>query len=271
MLRTAKVKIHGGDYDCSESVRMCYAAAGVLPWPYWDSYMWTGNEAEMLLSHGFIKVPVGNAAQMRRGDVLLKTGHTEMYLGNGRQAGARGNEWGGISGGEQGDQTGRELSEGPYRGTAQWTTAFRYTGSHAVNGIPAAEVAAQVMEHLVMHDSAHGYDQPNRGGDGTVEEITVQWEDGKPIEQEDEMNCIISVIGENTLLWFDGHDINDLTHPADVQVLDKIYRATHDGKAMPRETLTGEELARLCQSIKGGYPKHLKKYVDKYPTRSPEA
>ena len=23
--------VHGGDYDCSEAVRMCYVAAGVLP------------------------------------------------------------------------------------------------------------------------------------------------------------------------------------------------------------------------------------------------
>lgn len=269
MLRTAKVKVHGGDYDCSESVRMCYAAAGVLPWGYWDSYMWTGIERDVLTRHGFAEINVSSAAKMRRGDVLLKSGHTEMYLGDGLQAGARGNEWGGISGGEQGDQSGYEISKSAYR-QGQWSTAFRYVGSHEVNGIPAAEVAAQVMEHLVGH-AAHGYDQPNRGGDGTVETITVRWDDGKQLTEEDDMHCIISVTGENTLLWFDGHDINDLTHPADVQVLDKIYKKTHDGKAMPRETLTGEELARLCQSIKGGYPKHLKKYVDKYPTRSPEA
>lgn len=270
MLRTAKVSIHGGDYDCSESVRMCYAAAGVLPWGYWDSYMWTGIERDVLTRHGFAEINVSSAAKMRRGDVLLKSGHTEMYLGDGLQAGARGNEWGGISGGKKGDQTGRELSEGPYRGTAQWETAFRYFGAHTVNGIPAAEVAAQVMEHLVMHDSAHGYDQPNRGGDGTVEEVTVRWDDGKQIEQEDDMNCIIGIQGRNTLCWFDGININDLTTMEEVNALDKVYKATHDGKAMPRVTLTPEEFARLCQSIHGGFPKHLADLVNKYKTRSPE-
>ena len=268
MLRTAKVRVHGGDYDCSESVRMCYAAAGVLPWGYWDSYMWTGNERSMLTSHGFAEINVSSTAKMRRGDVLLKSGHTEMYLGDGLQAGARGNEWGGISGGEQGDQSGGEIAKSAYR-QGQWSTAFRYVGSHEVNGIPAAEVAAQVMEHLVEH-AAHGYDQPNRGGDGTVEEVTVRWEDGRRIEQEDEMNCIISIQGRNTLCWFDGININDLTAVPEVTTLDKVYKATHDGKAMPRVTLTPEEFARLCQSIHGGFPKHLADLVNKYKTRSPE-
>ncbi|MBQ9005016.1 MAG: hypothetical protein IJ092_01445 [Atopobiaceae bacterium] len=271
MIRTAKVKIHGGDYDCSESVRMCYAAAGVLPWGYWDSYMWTGNEREMLTSHGFAAINVASADKMRRGDVLLKSGHTELYLGNGKQAGARGDERGGIGyGSKKGDQTGNELAEGPYRGTAQWTSAFRYVGSHTVDGIPAAEVAAQVMEHLVMHDAAHGYSQPARAGDGTTEEITIRWDDGKEIIEEDDMNCMITIKGRNTVVWFDGINVNDLTTVPDITVLDKIYKATHDGKAMPRITLDEEEFARLCQSIKGGFPKHLKAIVDKYPTRSPE-
>lgn len=268
MLRTAKVKVHGGDYDCSESVRMCYAAAGVLPWGYWDSYMWTGIERDVLTRHGFAEINVSSAAKMRRGDVLLKSGHTEMYLGDNLQAGARGNEWGGISGGEQGDQSGYEIAKSAYR-QGQWSTAFRYIGSHTVNGIPAAEVAAQVMEHLVEH-AAHGYDQPNRGGDGTVEEVTVRWDDGKQIEQEDEMNCIIGIQGRNTLVWFDGVNVNDLTSTEEVKTLDKVYKATHDGKAMPRVTLTPEEFARLCQSIHGGFPKHLADLVNKYKTRSPE-
>lgn len=268
MIRTAKVRIHGGDYDCSESVRMCYAAAGVLPWDYWKSYMWTGNERELLTSHGFAQINVGSADKMRRGDVLLKSGHTEMYLGNGQQAGARGDEKGGIGyGAKKGDQTGYELSSGPYRGKAQWTSAFRYVGSHEVNGIPAAEVAAQVMEHLVAHDAAHGYSQPARAGDGTVEEIAVQWDDGE--DEEDDMQIIISIQGRNTLVYYDGVAINDLTHPDDVKVLSKLYKACN-GRDMPRITLTEEEFARLCQSVRGGYPKHLQALVDKYPTRSPE-
>lgn len=274
MQLNADVRIHGGDYDCSEAVRMCYAAAGVLPWGYYDSYMWTGNEDQMLTSHGFMRIPVSSAANMRRGDVLLKSGHTEMYLGNGLQGGARINEKGTIYGGRKGDQSGYEISSSAYRGTAQWTQAYRYSGGKSLNGIPMGEVAAQVMEHLISHDSAHGYGQDTRAGDGTVETIRISWDDGKKEEkketfEEDEMHLIISIEGKNTLVWFDGSDINDLTHPDDVAVLDKCYKKA-TGKEMARITLKENEFARLCQSIKGGYPKHLKAIVDKYPTRSPE-
>ena len=65
------VYIHGGDYDCSELVRMCYRAVGVLPH---GSYMWTGNEHDLLMAHGFA-VRSLNSPQM--GDVLWREGHTE--------------------------------------------------------------------------------------------------------------------------------------------------------------------------------------------------
>ena len=122
-----KVQIHGGDYDCSEAVRTCYAAPGVLPAGYWQSYMWTGNERQMLLSHGFKEIPVQVANKMQRGDVLWRSGHTEMYLGSGMQGGARIDEQGDIKGRKQGDQTGAEIARSAYQ-PARWTAAFRYAG-----------------------------------------------------------------------------------------------------------------------------------------------
>lgn len=266
MLRTAKVKIHGGDYDCSESVRMCYAAAGVLPWGYWDSYMWTGIERDVLTRHGFAEINVSSADKMRRGDVLLKSGHTEMYLGDNLQAGARGNEWGGISGGEQGDQSGYEIAKSAYR-QGQWSTAFRYVGSHTVNGIPAAEVAAQVMEHLVDH-AAHGYDQPNRGGDGTVEEITVRWDDGKK-EEWDVKPAIISIKNRKTQVYTDWHDVHDLSSPAARDSLRKLYKQVN-GEDIQSIECTEEEFAYLAQALRSDWPKHQRDLVDKYKSRSPE-
>ena len=90
------VSFEDGDLDCSEGIRRCYAAVGVLPFGYWASFMWTGNEHSMLTSHGFVQVRVQSAAAMKRGDVLWKDGHTEMYLGGGLQGGARINEKGTI-------------------------------------------------------------------------------------------------------------------------------------------------------------------------------
>lgn len=83
------------------------------------------------------------------------------------------------------------------------------------------------------------------------------------------MQSIIGIKGQNTLVWFDGTNINDLSNTADLAVVQKIAKATI-GEELPRIDLTEEEFARFCQALKGGYPKHLKKIVDKYPTRSPE-
>lgn len=114
-----KANIHGGDYDCSELVRACYAAVGVLPW---DSYMWTGNQEQLLKSHGFIEVALSSSRL--EGDVLWRSGHTELYLGDGKQGGARIAETGGING-AKGDQTGREITASAYK-ASDWTKVFRY-------------------------------------------------------------------------------------------------------------------------------------------------
>lgn len=133
-----KATIHGGDYDCSELMRQCYAAVGVLPASYWASYMWTGNEHEMLTSHGFKQVTVAEASKMKRGDVLWRSGHTEMYLGNSKQGGARGSETGGING-RTGDQTGFEIASSAYT-PSRWTRAYRYVGPEKNEQVPGDAV-----------------------------------------------------------------------------------------------------------------------------------
>lgn len=267
MIRRATVRIHGGDYDCSSAVYEVYRAAGVLPPGEW---MWTGNETALLTSNGFEIVPVESAEGMRRGDVLLRVyangdGHTELYLGDGIQAGARIDEDGTIYGRRKGDQTGGEIAASAYR-PDRWMRALRYMGGATVHGIPAAEAAAQLMEHLVGHDAGHGYSQTNRSGDGTSEAVALKWDDGRRTH----MECIIGIKNRNTLVWYDGTAVNDLTNTADLAVVQKVARATR-GEDLPRIDLTEEEFARFCQALKGGYPKHLKAIVDKYPTRSPEA
>ena len=115
--------VHGGDYDCSEAVRMCYVAAGVLPR---GCYMWTGNEASMLKSHGFAGVGLGD---LRVGDVLLRKGHTEMVVSVGgrlMQAGFRISERGTIDG-RKGDQTGYESAYSALV-PSKWSWAYRYMG-----------------------------------------------------------------------------------------------------------------------------------------------
>lgn len=163
----ATVYIHGGDYDCSELVRMCYRAVGVLPY---GSYMWTGNEVELLTSHGFVQ---RSLSAPKIGDVLWRSGHTEIYLGDGMQGGARHGDYAGGLDGRKGDQDGTEVTKSSYR-ASDWTKLLRYEGDITIDGIPAPIAAALVADHIIDHN-AHGYSQPNRAGDGTIEEIEISW------------------------------------------------------------------------------------------------
>jgi GH25 family lysozyme M1 (1,4-beta-N-acetylmuramidase) len=117
------VRVHGGDYDCSETMRMVIAAVGLVPWDYWTSYMWTGNEDEILTMYGFVRV---DKNQPRPGDILWREGHTEIYLGDGLCGGARhGDAPGGLTG-AQGDQDGTEITYSKYY-PGNWTRCYRCT------------------------------------------------------------------------------------------------------------------------------------------------
>jgi hypothetical protein len=117
----SKVTIHGGDYDCSEMARVCVncALSGSYRKPV--EYMWTGDEDAKLRAQGFTRLPFEGTA--RRGDVLWVRGHTGVALGSGLQADAHGDEYGGISGPNRGDQTGREVE---VRALRPWTYIYRY-------------------------------------------------------------------------------------------------------------------------------------------------
>ena len=128
--------VHGGDYDCSEAVRMCYVAAGVLPR---GCYMWTGNEEAMLSSHHFVRVAKSG---VQVGDVLWRSGHTEMVVSVGGrlcQAGFRQSEHHSVSG-AKGDQTGWESTYSAYDAGA-WTHVWRYEGPQQQQAKAQAQAA----------------------------------------------------------------------------------------------------------------------------------
>ena len=101
----------GPDYDCSSLVISALQNAGLDT----GAAVYTGNMKSELTARGFRWHT--NMPKIRRGDILLvhnsNRQHTEIYLGNGRTVGAHGSETGGIYG-VAGDQTGNEISVGPY-------------------------------------------------------------------------------------------------------------------------------------------------------------
>ena len=102
----------GPDYDCSSLLITAWQQAGIKVKDAGASY--TGNMYAAFLKCGFEDVTslvsLTSGEGIKRGDVLLKPGsHTAMSIGNGQIVQASHNENGGITGGQSGDQTGKEI------------------------------------------------------------------------------------------------------------------------------------------------------------------
>ena len=116
------------DYDCSSLVYYSLYNTG---WPIASicSYAFaTGSMDSVLTQLGFQKITFSNGdySSLVAGDILLREGHTEIYIGNGQTVGAHCDEVGGIIGARGGDQTGQEISVG---GFGSWSVAYRPPGN----------------------------------------------------------------------------------------------------------------------------------------------
>ena len=120
-----------GDFDCSAAVISAWELAGVPVKSNGATY--TGNMRGVFLRCGFEDVTAGidlaTGSGLQRGDVLLNiANHTAMYCGAGQEVEASINENGGTTGGQPGDQTGREFLARSYR-NYPWDCVLRYTGT----------------------------------------------------------------------------------------------------------------------------------------------
>lgn len=112
----------GPDYDCSSLIITIWESVGVPVKSRGATY--TGNMAMAFIQAGFAPVKDGT---LKAGDVLLNTvHHTALYIGNGRIVQASINEQGRTTGGQPGDQTGREICETAYY-DYPWDCVLRYT------------------------------------------------------------------------------------------------------------------------------------------------
>lgn len=117
----------GADYDCSSFVISAFKAAGI---PLECTY--TGDMRGDMLRRGFADVTasvnLSTGAGVQEGDVLLNYArHTALALGAGRIVQASINERGTATGGQTGDQTGREIYERAYY-NYPWNCILRYVG-----------------------------------------------------------------------------------------------------------------------------------------------
>lgn len=111
-----------GDYDCSSLVISALRQAGFST--AWATY--TGNMRSALTFNGFEWIT--DFSLLRPGDILLNESyHTAVFLGEGKLVHASGNEFSGVTGGQPGDQTGREIYVRSYY-WRPWDGFLRYVG-----------------------------------------------------------------------------------------------------------------------------------------------
>lgn len=118
----SQVRISASDLDCSEMVRQCVNGALTGNFQSPIDWMYTGNEDSILRGLGFQKIAF-SAGAVVRGDILLRSGHTGVGIGNGQQSEAAIDEVGGITGPSRGDQTGREVRIATLN---NWNYIYRY-------------------------------------------------------------------------------------------------------------------------------------------------
>ncbi len=134
----------GPDYDCSSLVISAWESVGVAVREAGASY--TGNMRKAFLACGFKdvtkQVNLATGAGMQPGDVLLNdAAHTAMVVQPGLIVAARINEHGQATGGQSGDQTGREICQQNYY-NYPWNCVLRYGGE--IISAPAKPVVEPV-------------------------------------------------------------------------------------------------------------------------------
>lgn len=138
----------GPDYDCSSLLITAYQQAGIKVKDAGATY--TGNMYSAFLACGFEDVTgfvnLSNGSGIKRGDILLNTAsHTAMSIGNGQVVQASQNELGGATGGQSGDQTGREIWCTNYY-NFPWNYVLRL--SHSESGGSSGGASAYIVKWI---------------------------------------------------------------------------------------------------------------------------
>lgn len=120
----------GGETDCSALVLHALKEAGFDV----GNATYTGNMRSNLTARGWKVVAVNGNPQP--GDILLNdVHHVAVYIGGGKLAQASIDERGKATGGQGGDQTGRETNISPYY-NYPWNCYLRWTGTNDSGSTP---------------------------------------------------------------------------------------------------------------------------------------
>lgn len=195
-----KVRIHSGDYDCSEAAIDCYGFLGIPV----GGATYTGNERQGLTSTGLFTAYRAGSVTPKDGDILLREGHTEMVINNGHwQAGFRRSENHSITG-RTGDQDGHESTYSPLDMGA-WTWVIRYTGPDRQGPAQAAGTASRpAPAQAKPADTAEKVEAIM----ASTAALITPTHDGKPL---------------GYVAWYDGHALRGLDNGDQPTAIQRVY------------------------------------------------
>lgn len=223
---------HGGDYDCSSLMKAILEALGIPT----GGFTYTGNELNGLLSTGLFTAYRSGTVTPKDGDILLRSGHTEMVVNGGtEQAGFRRSEHHSITG-RKGDQDGQEATHSRLD-MSRWTWVIRYTGpdrqgpgdgaSSNSNGTrpdanrtcPQAKPATSAgkVEDEIMKSAAA---------------LITPTHDGKPL---------------GFVAFWDGHELRGLDNADQVPAIQMVYKEM--GQDVPSFMLADNWFYRFCTAV----------------------
>ena len=154
------------DYDCSSLVIAAMKEGNFNV----GAASYTGNMKKEFTNNDFTWIDwntLGGVNNLQYGDVLLKDGHTELYIGNGQRVGAHSNY-----DGKAGDGAGNEISIKECSSTETWKGVLRckYSSSSSPdNGNSSSNSNSDPMQIAVnwaigiANDDTHGYEYGHKG------------------------------------------------------------------------------------------------------------
>lgn len=136
------------DYDCSSFIWYALNQAGFDVGSYAFA---TPSMPSVLQAAGFEMFDINSGTQLEPGDILLRDGHTEIYIGDGKTVGAHCDENCGITGALGGDQGVSGLGFGEISviplDISAWTWGFRppkeYVSQHASSDASGSQGAVE--------------------------------------------------------------------------------------------------------------------------------
>lgn len=147
--------------DCSALIAVCVNAAGVTV----SKDIYTGNEKQALINTGQFTAYTGrdyiaSDAKLKRGDVLLGSGHTAMVLSNGKASADADPQKGGLNKSEKwkGKVTASALNVRSWAGTDKGCKVLRTLKNGTVVSVCDTTKAGDGADwYYIKHDGKYGF------------------------------------------------------------------------------------------------------------------